>query len=42
MGQRSLGNRSIIADPRNAENIHKINHSIKMGKQLSRQKAIVH
>ena len=30
MGQRSLGNRSIIADPRNIENIQKINHSIKM------------
>ena len=30
MGQRALGNRSIIADPRNVENIHKINHSIKM------------
>ena len=30
MGQRALGNRSIIADPRNAENIQKINHSIKM------------
>jgi len=30
MGQRALGNRSIIADPRNSENIPKINHSIKM------------
>ena len=30
MGQRALGNRSIIADPRNTENIQKINHSIKM------------
>ena len=30
MGQRALGNRSIIADPRNIENIQKINHSIKM------------
>ena len=30
MGQRALGNRSIIADPRNPENIQKINHSIKM------------
>ena len=30
MGQRALGNRSIIADPRNVENIQKINHSIKM------------
>ena len=30
MGQRALGNRSIIADPRNTENIQKINQSIKM------------
>jgi len=30
MGQRSLGNRSILADPRYIENIQKINHSIKM------------
>ena len=30
MGQRSLGNRSILADPRDVENIQKINHSIKM------------
>ncbi len=30
MGQRSLGNRSILADPRHIENIQKINHSIKM------------
>lgn len=30
MGQRALGNRSILADPRTRLNIEKINHSIKM------------
>ena len=30
MGQRSLGNRSIIADPRNSETIKNINQKIKM------------
>jgi carbamoyltransferase len=30
MGQRALGNRSIIADPRTRLNVEKINHSIKM------------
>lgn len=30
MGQRALGNRSIIADPRTRHNVEKINHSIKM------------
>ena len=29
MGQRALGNRSILADPRFAQNIHKINNAIK-------------
>ena len=29
MGQRALGNRSIIADPRNPLNVEKINTSIK-------------
>ena len=29
MGQRSLGNRSIIADPRTRSNVEKINNSIK-------------
>jgi len=29
MGQRSLGNRSIIADPRTSSNVEKINNSIK-------------
>lgn len=29
MGQRALGNRSIICDPRNIHNVEKINHSIK-------------
>lgn len=30
MGQRALGNRSILADPRSRLNVEKINHSIKM------------
>jgi len=30
MGQRSLGNRSIVADPRISSNVEKINNSIKM------------
>lgn len=30
MGQRALGNRSIVADPRTRLNVEKINHSIKM------------
>ena len=30
MGQRSLGNRSIVADPRIGSNVEKINNSIKM------------
>ena len=29
MGQRALGNRSILADPRTISNVEKINHSIK-------------
>ena len=29
MGQRALGNRSILADPRSISNVEKINHSIK-------------
>ena len=30
MGQRSLGNRSIIADPRSQETIKQINKKVKM------------
>ena len=38
MGQRSLGNRSIIADPRINSNVEKINNSIKKSVNIIKEK----